>query len=302
MNEQEAWDALLTWCSEKGSGSIDEFRAACRHLALPAPTAARRLSALAHVEFDWDAGRFAAAPTTLTAIPGLPGRMLLTGSRPLGLIAELAALAADSGLDVDVSRDLCHQFGRGPSTAFIDADPADAPAFCEAAGIGNAKCASDDLAGHLPAVRLDTMTVAHRPDGRFPHALVDPHSFQPRWDEPADEYEPGLWLYRSWGRRRQMILRGEHAEPRMVLDADAAPYLMPRPQDADPIVEYRRAHHLLVANAAAPLPALHARCATLCSGRVALRRDVAPGVAHDHYVNVDPQVAERILRSLGVTA
>lgn len=302
MNAQEAWDALLIWCSEIGSAPIDEFRRSCRHLGLPATTATRRLSALAHVEFDWDSGRFAAAPTTMTAIPGLPGRMLLTGARPHQLIADLEAAASSSALDVDVSRDLCHQFGRGPSTAFIDADPAAAAAFCDAVGIGFAECASDQLAQHLPEIRGHSATVAHRPEDRFPHALVDPHSFQPRWDEPAPEHEPGLWLYRSWGRRRKMILREGEGEPRMALDADAAPYLMKRPADADPIVEYRRSHHLLVVNAAAPLPALHARCATLCSGRVALRRDVAPGVAYDHYVNVDPQVAQRILRSLGEAA
>lgn len=301
MNPQDAHDALLAWCSEVGSGGIDDFRRSCRHLQLAATGAARILSQLGHVEFDWDRGRFAAAPPALTTIPGLPGRLLLTGARPYGLLAGLSEVAASSALDVDMSRDVCHQFGRAPSTAFVDADPADAPDLCRAADICFTACASSEISRLLPAIRLDTATVLHRPDSRFPHALVDPHTFRPRWDEPGADSHEGLWLYRIWGRRRQMILLAGDEEPRMVLDADAAPYLMDRPNDADPIIEYRRAHHLLVVNAAAPLPALHARCACLCSGRVPIRRDAAPGVAYDHYVNVDPRVAAAILNSLGVS-
>ncbi|MGH2945356.1 MAG: hypothetical protein ACRDPC_03690 [Solirubrobacteraceae bacterium] len=302
MNVQEAWDALLAWCSELGCGDLVRWHAACQHLDLaPWPTA-RTLSMLGHVEIDWDHARFAAAPTTLTTIPGLPGRLLLTGARPYHLISELADVAAASELDVDVHQDLCHQFGRGPSTAFVDADPADAPAFCAAAGIRWSPDAARQIGRLLPAIRVETATIAHRPDDRFPHARVDPHSFRARWDEQDDDRSDGLWLYRTYGGRRRMILRAGHAEPRMVLDADVAPYVMVRPDDADPVVEYRRAHRLLIVNAAAPLPALHARVASLCSGRVPIRRDVAPGVAFEHHVNVDPQTAGRILSSLGVAA
>jgi hypothetical protein len=299
LTRQAAHDALLSWCSEMGSATIDEFRRACRALDLPTNASARALSQLGHVEFDWDCGRFAAAPTTLTTIPDLPGRLLLSGARPYGLIAELAGVAEGSELDVDVWRDLRHQFGNGPSTALIDADPSDAPAFCEEAGIRWAHCASAEIASVLPELDRATASVAHRPDSRFPHAIVDPHSFRPRWDADVADGREGVWLYRTWGRRREMILHSEEGEPRMILDADNAPFLMPRPEDADAIVEYRRSHRLLIVNAAAPLPTLHARCACLCSGRVPVRRDVAPGVAYDHYVNVDPSTADRILDTLG---
>ena len=301
MNVQDAWDALLAWVSELGSGSLDNWRTACLHLGLAPWPAARTLSMLGHMEVDWDGRHFAAAPTALTTVPGLPGRLLLTGARPYHLIDGLSGTAATSDLDVDVHHDLVHQFGRGPSTAFIDADPADGPAFCEAAGVFWSPDAAAQISALLPAIRRDTSTVAHRPNPEFPHARVDPHSFRARWDEAADECGDGLWLYRGHGRRRQMLLRKHDHEPRMVLDVDAAPYLMDRPDDADPIVEYRQAHHLLIVNAAAPLPALHARAACLCSGRVPIRRDVAPAIAYDHFVNVDPQTAGRILSSLGAT-
>jgi hypothetical protein len=300
MNKQDAADALLIWASELGSGNLDAWQAACRHLGLRPWASARTMSMLGHTEIDWDGRQFATAPTTLTTIPGLPGRLLLTGARPYGLIDELAGVAAGSDFDADVHRDLCHQFGRGPSTAFVDADPADGAAFCAAAGIAWSFDAAAQISTLLPVIRRDTATVAHRPDERFPHARVDPYSFRVRWDEVADDRADGLWLYRSHGRRRQMVLRRRDQEPRMVLDADAALYLMDHA--VGPIVEYRRAHRLLIVNAAAPLPTLHARAACLCSGRVPIRRDVAPGIAYDHYVNVDPQTAGRILFSLGVTA
>jgi hypothetical protein len=306
VNAQDAWDALLVWVSEFGSGALSDWRSACVYTGLDPWPAARVLSMLGHVEIDWDGGRFATAPTVLTTISRLPGRLLLTGARPYHLIAELADAAASSELDVDVHEDPVHQFGSAPSTAFVECDPADGAAFCELAGIAWVPAAAEQISGLLPLIRRETATIAHRPNPDFPHARVDPHSFRARWDETgADNGTDGLWLYRGHGRRRLMVLRDHDHEPRMVLDADAAPYLMDRPPvpaQADPIIEYRQAHHLLVVNAAAPLPALHARAACLCSGRVPIRRDVAPGVAFDHFVNVDPQTAGRILSSLGVAA
>jgi hypothetical protein len=233
----------------------------------------------------------------LTTIPRLPGRLLLTGARPSGLLARLAELATDSELDVDVSRAPAHQYGAGPATAFVDGDPADAEVLCERAGITFAPTACAQIAAVLPQVRLDTSTVAHTPDERFPHARLDPHSFLPRWDLPADRRDPGLWLYRYPGPVHLVLVTEDG--PRLVLDRDYGPYLMDRPPDADPVIEYQPAHSLLVVNAAAPLPRLHARAAALCSGRVPVRHHLAPGIAFDNYLNVDSSTATQILSTLG---
>lgn len=298
---QDAHDALLTWCSETGSGPTAAFRDSCRTLRLGVSTAARILSALGHVEFDWNSGRYAAAPTVLTTIPGLAGRMLLTGSRPFGLISRLAEIADSAEFDVDVAREPHHQFGNGPSTVLIDGDPADGAAFAAAAGADVEFCpqAHLNIAMALPDVSVEGgAAVPHRPDDRFPHAPIDPHTLRPRWDAAEPDGADGLWLYRTWGDRQQMILRS-NGETLLLADRDYGPYMMERPTDADPIVEHRPAHDILVVNAAAPLPAPHARAASLCSGRVPVRRHAAPGVAYDHYVNVDPATAGRILTSLG---
>lgn len=300
MNRQDACDALLTWCSETGSGPLAAFKAASAHLGLAAWPAARALSQLGHVEFDYDNGRYSAAPTTLTTVPGLPGRLLLTGARPSGLLEQFAQAAAAGEADIDVSREPCHQFGSGPSTLYIDGDAADAAAFAQATGIAFCPQAHRLIADRLPAA-VDAVA-AHTPDDRFPHAKVDPYDLRARWDQPARDHSPGLWLYRTWGGLRTMVLFSHDGTALRALDSAYGPYLVDRPDDADPLVEYRQAHHLLIVYAAAPLPALHARAACLCSGRMPVRRDVAPGVAHDHYLNVDADTASSILESLGVAA
>jgi hypothetical protein len=300
-----AYDALLTWCSERGSGSFQDFSSACDYLGLDGRSAMRALSGLGHVEFDRRRRRFASAPTALAVIPKLPAQMLLTGARPHGVAAELATIAGQSALDVDVSSEGASQFGYGPSTFFVEADPADASEFCAAAGICFAADAHRLIADRLPLITVDTATVAHATDTRFPHAIIDPHTFRARWDLDTDSRTPGLWLYLAFGGSPQIVLLDDQGRGRLVLDNDYGPYLMPRPSGnhadpADPIIEYRGANDVLVVNASAPLPTLHARAACLCSGRLPIRRDVAPGVAYQHYVNVDDHTAYRILQSLGI--
>ena len=98
---QAAYDALLTWCSELGSGTYEQFRRGSTGLRLGASAAARVLSVLGHVEFCWRTRRFSCAPATLTTIAGMPGRFLLCGQRPLRELvgeAEYAVVLARLGL------------------------------------------------------------------------------------------------------------------------------------------------------------------------------------------------------------
>jgi hypothetical protein len=300
VNRQDAHDALLTWCSETGSGTLAAYKAACAHLGLAAWPTAHALSQLGHVEFDDDSGRYAAAPTTLTTVPGLPGRLLLTGARPHGLLEDLATAASAGEADFDVSREPCPQFGAGPSTMYVDGDPADAVEFAADAGIAFCPQAHRLIADRLPVA--SAAVVAHTPDDRFPHAKVDPYDLRVRWDRPARDHSPGLWLYRTFGGRRTMVLFETDSQPLRTLDGAYGPYLMNRPADADPLIEYRSAHQLLIVLDSAPLPPLHARAACLCSGRLPIRRAVAPDVAHDHYLNVDAHTASTVLESLGAVA
>src|ERR1700730_10732581 len=86
-----AFDALLEWASERGSGAWSHWTEACRYLEISTgqrvePTqAAQLLSSLGHLECDWVHDRFAAAPSTAVLIPRSSGSVVITGARPRGL-------------------------------------------------------------------------------------------------------------------------------------------------------------------------------------------------------------------------
>lgn len=296
---QRAHDTLLLWCSEVGAGPWKRFRDACWHLELTPASAARALSQLGHVEFDWSGGRWATAATALVGIPGLPGRLLLTGARTSTTLDDVRAAAG--GLDADVPAPFA-QRGVGPSTVLVEVEPADAGAFAAAARVQLVADAGPRLAALAPPANLDLISESAWPDDRFGHCIIDPRTFAARWDEAVPDGADGLWRYETWGRGRYgYYLRREGAWRRLIAP-DWGPYVMDRPADADPIVTYEPGHRTLVVDAAAPLPALHARAACLCSGRLPYRVAHAEGYVEDRYVNIDPAAADLVMRRLAVTA
>lgn len=296
---QHAHDALLWWCSEVGSAPTRAFLNSCRELDLDPWQAVWALSQLGHVEFDWRAGRFAATPIVLTTIPGVPSRLLLCGARPTGLMEQLRDMADRHELNVTVAEEPSHQFGHGPSTVLIDADPADAKGFARAAGIAWAPAAYRQLVSVLPAVSAETVGEPEEPDTRFPHAPVDPETLQVRWDWNWDDGRDGLWRYRTFTDPRAAYLRRDGFSLRLAA-VEYGPYVLDRPAGAEAPVRYLPAERVLAVDGAAPLPELHARAACLCSGRIPLRQHFAADVFEDHYVNVDDDTAAQIITSLAL--
>ena len=92
-------DLLLEWASERGRGNWQRFRDAHDWAHPPAARPAwrgagftvRQMSALGHIEIDWQAGFWAAAPPVLTLLPSAGGHALLTGGRTRALIDRLDA-------------------------------------------------------------------------------------------------------------------------------------------------------------------------------------------------------------------
>ena len=297
---QDAHDALLWWCSEVGSGATREFTDACRELALEAWQAAWALGQLGHAEFDWRSGRFAVCPTVLTTIPGVPSRLLVCGARPTGLMERLRDVAEHEQLNITVDEEPSHQFGEAPSTVLLDADPADAQAFAQAAGIDWQPAAHAQLVAVLPQVTAETVGEPEEPDVRFPHAPVDPETLAVRWDWTWDDGREGLWRYRTYTDPRAAYLRDGGRVLRLAATA-YGPYVLDR-GDAEPLVRYSPATGVLAVDGAAPLPDLHARAACLCSGRMPLRQRFSADVFEDHYVGVDGATAAMIMTSLGLEA
>jgi hypothetical protein len=295
--QQAAHDTLLAWVSELGSGSWERFKEASGQLGLRASSALRGLSVLGHVEVSWRAPRFACAPATLTTIPGMPGRLLLCGQRPLGQADKLRSAAAEGGLDVDLNGDGAHQFGLGPATLTLEADPSDAAEFAERCGLRFAPQAAEALARVLAPLSLAGFVEPASPDQRFPHCPLDPDTLEPRWDAAGGGYEDGLWSWESFNGLRLTYLRRD-GEWFLVPQREYGPYLVERPAEAPKLVRYDSANRLLYVNSRAPLPELHGRAACLCSGRLPLRQRYASDHAEDQYVNVPVAVAQAILESL----
>ncbi len=295
--QQAAHDALLRWVSELGSGSWQQFREACDHLQLVPSVALRGLSVLGHAEISWRSRRFACAPATLTTIPLMPGRLLLCGQRGSDGLAEIARVAAESEIDVDLEGEGSHQFGLGPRTVLVDAEPDQAADFAATAGLRFAPQAAEAIAASLPAVGFPVSVEPGAPDERFPRCPLDPDMLEPCWDAPGNgSYEDGLWSWEGFQGRRSFLRRdGEwfHIPIR-----EHGPYLIERPPGAPELMRYDLANRLMYVNAHAPLPELHARAACLCSGRLPLRQHYAADHAEDQYVNVSPTVAEAIATSL----
>lgn len=296
-DRRDAYDALLWWASELGSGRWEQFKAACRHLGLPPTGAVTTLAALGHLEVAWGAGRWAVTPTTLTTIPGLPGRLLVCGARTSYQTEQLRQVADQGGYDVIVSAEPVPQQAPGPATVYLDADPADAQAFAHAAGVRFAPAAHRAIAQALPAVRLADVGEPATPDDRFPHCRIDPDTLTERWDEDTPLGAEGLWAWQTFTRRAARYLR-RGGEWHYLPQAEHGPYLLARGPANEEHCRHDPAHDLLVVHARAPLPPLHARAAVLCSGRLPLRQHLAEDTAEDHYVNVDEQTANLILSSL----
>lgn len=285
-----AHNSLLGWASERGSGSWVHWINACRHLELTtgkrldATGAARRLSALGHIEFDWRRNRFAAAPPAAVLIPRSSGCVIITGARHRGMRDELDALIANSDLNVWL-RDPIPQ-PEGPDTWLLEAELDEVQAFCTEARLEFEFDSGRRIAQDLcPQASLDTAAEPwpEGPDDRYPRSWLDPDQlrFQQNAKLPDDS---GLW-HVSERRRDEAYIR-MHGSWHHVPVREYGPFLA-YPQSS--FLRYReKAYELDVPNLT-PLPPLLARAATLQSGRLPLRY----GTSH-RYLNVDLELAGSI--------
>jgi hypothetical protein len=285
-----AYDILLQWASERGQGSWQNWRDACAALAIDGPSqAARRLSALGHVEFDWVENRFACAPPTATLTLHASGCLLLTGARPRGLRVELERLVeADDTLDVDL-REPVEQEG-GPATWLVEAEMDELERFCALAGLELHVHAGRRLLEALPQASLADCGEPGRPSGRFPRFWFQPTP--PFWLKPErpDGGEDGLWWIEEYRRKVAFVCQG--GDWFRIPVREYGPYLA-YPEVA--FARYDDAAEVLEVDDQAPLPPLLARALTLQSGR--LPKKTRAG--RHGYVNIDAELAALVRAKLG---
>lgn len=275
-----AFDSLLEWASELGSGSWRTWREACDYLHVEPSLAARRLSALGHLEFDWIDDRFAATPPTAVLTLHSSGCLLLTGARPRGAREELETLYEQGDYDIDLRPPIAQE--GGPETWLIESELDEVERFSVDAGLVLEIDSGRRIAEALARASLELCAEQARPDPRFPRKWIDPKLGLARTNMPIGT--DGLWLVEEF-RRDVAFVRRDGSWFR-VPTREYGPYLA---YTAHSFITYTKNTANLMVDNQAPLPALLARAATLQSGRLP-KRD---GYRHT-YVNIDEPLAELI--------
>ncbi len=278
-----AYDLLLEWASERGGGSWESWKAVCGDVGVEPNGAARSLSALGHLEFDWVASRFNCAPPVAVLTLHSSGCVLVTGARRRGMRQTLEEIYEEYQ---DISVELLPPASQdtGPETWLVEADLADVERFCELVGMHFEIDSGRRIAKAMPRATLELVGEQERPDSRFPRRWFDPRIRDFQLERP-DGGEEGLWWVEEYRREVAFVCR------------DGSWFRVPTreygPFVAHPdvsFITYQPAVGFLTVNNATPLPALLARAATLQSGRLPCRED-----AQRHtYVNIDEELARLI--------
>jgi hypothetical protein len=278
-----AYDTLLQWASELGEGTWENWKTACADLGVEPNQAARGLSALGHLEFDWAANRFNCAPPTAVLTLHSSGCVLITGARRRGQREALEALYEQNP---DISVELLPPISQptGPATWLVEADLTDVGEYCELAGMRFEIDSGRRIAQAMPEATLEAVGERERPDGRFPRRWFDPHR-RILYPERPGGGEEGLWWVEEY--RREVAFVHHHGQWFRVSTREYGPFLA-YPEVA--FMTYQSTLGFLTVDNKAPLPPLLARAATLQSGRL----PYSEGAARHTYVNIDEELAKLI--------
>jgi hypothetical protein len=294
-------DLALRWMSETGAGTVRDLRDRLAWLAHTADLAApgtatgrwlRDLSALGHAEIDWSHDRWAVAPAVITPLPCSDGTAVLAGSRRAGLIERL--LSTDVSVltcrpdpaprDLPVPAAVLIQYD---STAGLQAAAADA-------GIRCSGCAARKLAQCLPPLRPGP----EAPPPAWGNVTLE------RLDEgmsfvSAEADQDGLYRLKLRGRSTYLQLRDgmwRHC------DLAAGVFSEYARRGGISVMRWRPERDAcdgpvgtVFVDWGAPLPPLHARALTLCSG---LPPRFSSAARTATYTNIPADVAQAVARSL----
>jgi hypothetical protein len=292
-------DLLLEWMSERGSGTWQHFRDAHAWIGFqadrePWETAsftARQMSALGHIEVDWGTSRWSAAPPVLTVLPSAGAHALLTGGRTRALCDRLRE-ELDCREDVYGLPAIEQTFS--PSALLIASeDERAAQGLAEDLGVDFSHSVSSQLVEALSPLDsyLGLVRSTPAPSGYGVQAF---DGAELTWVDVEDAFEPGLYRYQAPAGFSFRFLNGDGQA--FAVDLAVGIYAeLARSGERRRLKWFRNSlNGELEVPLRAPLPTLHARAATLCSGLSPQRRGRSLV-----YLNVPEGIAAAIGQALG---
>lgn len=303
----EPAERLLVWMSETGAGPWAAFKRSAHDIESRVPSSRRlgagpmmrRLSAAGHIEMDWEARRWSVAPPALATIPGVPHGALLVGARTGALYRRLhQLLTGDTDVDVFVDvRERARDRAIGVRPVYV---------------LGRTRSEVLDAARYLsvPVVDHPARILATRLPRVTDHVLHARRAVPPP-ESTVKTFNPSTLAWPVGHPGQEVPVLAQH-EPEMgatrfllhtgtgILEVDRSYGIYAALASAHTnVLTWARAdiHGELGVPTGAPLPALHARAARLCSG---LEPDVVPTQFGPTrmYVNVPEDTAEALAATL----
>jgi hypothetical protein len=291
------YELLLRWASERGSGSWTSFREAHDWLfnsgqqtsrPVRATTTIHAMSTLGHLETDWDEGRWAIAPTSITILPNAGAHAIVTGARTLNWLGAFEEALAEGDYFSEP-----HQQDWGPDALFIAAsDETAVEALAASLNVNYELCLSERLAKILPSLR-DYLAISRSTPAAKGYGFERFNVHSHKWFRSERDAQPGLYRYDVWGRPEFRFVASDDSvyavDQAIGVHAEIA-------RNGENQIRYRResVNGTLSVPFGAQLPVLQARTASLCTG---LMPDLHGG--EWHYPNVPEDTARAIAASLG---
>ena len=290
-------ELMLAWLSERGDGSMSQFRQS--HSWLYGGSGVRRfspeitahsLSILGHIEVNWRAGRWCAAPPVLTILPNAGAYALLTGGRTRTLMRHLEKeTSEETTMYVHL-----HSQTDAPDAIFLAIDDEkDVEQLAFRLGIAYEFSVSERLSRFLP--QLETVfAVAKTTPPALGFGIERFNAQSLKWHSCQASSEAGFYRIDFPGHYEYRFRNGQgtyYAPDR------ATGIYMELARCGRSLLSYQREprNGTLIVPIRAPIPIIQARCAVLCSG---LSPTPSEHEGVRRFVNVPERIAQRIASSL----
>lgn len=256
---------LLLYLSELGNGRWTQFADALKTLSATwgRSTHARHLQMLAHVEFDFlsDPIRWSVSPPTLAWLPRRDNnhRAVLCGQRTEPLLAKLQQSATDLGCQIEINPQ-----ENNPDAVFIIAkDSYQLDAIADQTEIASEPKSAARIAQCLPHLD-DYLALCPLKDEPHGYGIKEFDLTEKKWHEVERTSATGLFEYDCVeGRQYRLKIDGKCRQ----LPRNTGIYALMHHYHL-PVLQYDVDSHEMIVPRYANFPALFARAAVLCSGKL----------------------------------